>query len=641
MLRLTRFEVEGFGPFADPQTIEFPRESGVVVIYGENMRGKTTLLNAIRYAFFGYALGRGSRKRTLHSLTNRERAANGEYGFTVSLSFEFDNQQYELVRECAPKVKKPEQDADYTEETMLRCGQRVLGPQERDSALKRIFPEEISRFFLFDGELLQEYEELVLAESDVGPEISAAIERILGVPILKAARSHISELAQEADQEAAREASRHRETEGIGNALKQSIDKRDAHVAEQKRKQQELEELTRTKTELEAKLAANRRYADILERRDTALKQAKSAKEDKDKFAGEIRAAMRDAWRTMLKDPIRKARDQAQADLEAELANLRSTLQRKALDAGTCDICFQDVPASARGRIERAVADAASTTQPRRTLNRGDLASLQEADNGGEIRQLARQLEDAAVAEKAARDLASDLDGMLKDADPGSIRTTQATYREVSDQIAFARQAIDAEGEKILEQDANIERLRQKLRQASPGDLGPIERKIELLRAAEDVFHRAVATYKVDLRTRVEASATELFLAMTTERTDYAGLRINDEYGLSIIHQDGQAEEARSAGAEHVVALALMGALQKNAPLRGPIVMDSPFGRLDEQHTSNVVGALHRMADQVVLLVYESEVGRNRARQLLRGTLRAEFELERVNSRRTNVRKVQ
>ena len=192
--------------FDDRQIVELPREPGVVVIYGENMRGKTTLLNAIRYAFFGYARGRGPRKRTLHSLSNRERAANGVYGFSVSLSFDFDGEPYELVRECTPKVKKPEQDADYSQDTMLRCGQKVLGPQERDAALKRIFPEEISRFFLFDGELLQEYEELVLAESDVGPEISAAIERILGVPILKAARSHLSELAQEAEQHAAREA---------------------------------------------------------------------------------------------------------------------------------------------------------------------------------------------------------------------------------------------------------------------------------------------------------------------------------------------------------------------------------------------------------------------------------------------------
>ena len=641
MLRLVRLDIDGFGPFAERQVIEFPPEPGVVIVYGENMRGKTTLLNAIRYAFFGFALGRGSRKRTLHSLSNRERASRGDYGFTVSLSFQFDGDDYELVRECTPKVRVPEQDSDYSEETMLRCGQRVLGPQERDAALKRIFPEEISRFFLFDGELLQEYEELVLAESEVGPQISQAIERILGVPILKAARSHLGELAEEADQQAAREASRHSETKGLGNALKQSIDQRAAHVSEQKRKQAELEALARRRSELEQQLSANRRYAEILERRDAALKEADAARDRKDKLAGEIRVAMRDGWRTLLKDPIRQAREQAQAELEAEIESLRLSLRRQALDSGECGICFQNIAPAARSRIESAVAAEPSGAQTSKTVNRRELAGLRETDNAGEIRQLIRQLNDAAVEEKTAREEASDLDAMLKDADPGSIRSTQATYHEVSDQMAFARQAIEEEGEKILQQDANIERLRHKLKQTSPGDLAAIERRIELLRAAEDVFHRAIEAYKGDLRTRVQASATELFLAMTTERTDYAGLRINDEYGLSIMHQDGQAEEARSAGAEHVVALALMGALQKNAPLRGPIVMDSPFGRLDEEHTSNVVGALHKMAEQVVLLVYESEVGRDRARRLLGGRLKAEYELERVNSRRTNIKKVQ
>jgi DNA sulfur modification protein DndD len=329
----------------------------------------------------------------------------------------------------------------------------------------------------------------------------------------------------------------------------------------------------------------------------------------------------------------------AQADLEAELQALRGSLRREALESDECGICFQSI-GPIRSRIERAIEEEPAGASAR-VINRRELAGLSESDNGGEIRQLVRRLEDATVEEKSARELASDLDGMLKDADPGSIRSTQATYHDVSDQMAFARQAIEEEGRKIVEQDASIERLRQKLKQANPGDLGAIERRIELLRAAEDIFSRSVEAYKGDLRKRVEASATDLFLAMTTERTDYAGLRINDEYGLAIMHQDGQAEVARSAGAEHVVALALMGALQQNAPLRGPIVMDSPFGRLDEAHTSNVVGALHKMAEQVVLLVYESEVGRERARRLLGGRLKAEYELERVNSRRTNIRKVQ
>lgn len=641
MLHLTRLEIDGFGPFAERQIIDFPAVAGVIIIYGENMRGKTTLLNAIRYAFFGYALGRGSRERKLHSLSNRERAARGEYGFSVSLSFQFDGKDYELLRACHPKVSRPETDSDYEQEVMLRREQLVLGPQERDAALARIFPKEISRFFLFDGELLQEYEELIIAESDVGPAISSAIERILGVPILKSARRHLSELAEEADQQAAREASRHSETVGLGNALKSSIEQRAAHVSEYKRKQGEHETLVRRRSEIEAQLNADRRYADVLGHRDTAFRRAEEAREKRERFAGEIRNAMREAWRTLLKVPIREAKERAQAALEAELESVKQALRHRALDSGVCEICFQPVGSASRDKLESACrgADAKSPKQPTPSLR--ELATVREEDNSGEIRQIFRQHDDAAVEEKAARDQVIDFDAMLRDADPGSIRSTQASYTDILEQIVFAKRATEDEAKKIAEKDANIERLRQKLKQSSPGSIAAIERRIELLRTAEDTFRRSIEAYKGDLRTRVEASATDLFLAMTTERTDYAKLGINEDYGLNIVHQDGQAEEARSAGAEHVVALALMGALQKNAPLRGPIVMDSPFGRLDEQHTSNVVRALHKMADQVILLVYESEIGRDRARHLISSRLKAEYELERVNSRRTNIKRVQ
>jgi DNA sulfur modification protein DndD len=161
-----------------------------------------------------------------------------------------------------------------------------------------------------------------------------------------------------------------------------------------------------------------------------------------------------------------------------------------------------------------------------------------------------------------------------------------------------------------------------------------------MLREAAEVFTAAVERYKAELRGHVEHTASKLFLSMTTEKRDYASLAINAGYGLTIVHQDGRAEEARSAGAEHVVALALMGALQHNAPLRGPIVMDSPFGRLDDSHTSNVVKTLPDMAEQVLLLVYEAEVGRSRMRELLGSRLLREYELEHVSARRTNLRQV-
>jgi DNA sulfur modification protein DndD len=134
----------------------------------------------------------------------------------------------------------------------------------------------------------------------------------------------------------------------------------------------------------------------------------------------------------------------------------------------------------------------------------------------------------------------------------------------------------------------------------------------------------------------VESDATRHFRALTTE-PEYAGLRINDSYGLVIVHHDGSDIPVRSAGAEHVVALCLVGALQNNAPLRGPIVIDSPFGRLDRGHTKNIVSALPQMAQQVVLLVYEDELPPALARNELRNNLRGEWRLERRSARHTEL----
>jgi DNA sulfur modification protein DndD len=65
--------------------------------------------------------------------------------------------------------------------------------------------------------------------------------------------------------------------------------------------------------------------------------------------------------------------------------------------------------------------------------------------------------------------------------------------------------------------------------------------------------------------------------------------------------------------------------------------MDSPFGRLDEHHTRNVVRSLPKMADQVVVLVYDTELDRQVAIQQLDGRLRSELQLERVNARHTSI----
>ena len=75
------------------------------------------------------------------------------------------------------------------------------------------------------------------------------------------------------------------------------------------------------------------------------------------------------------------------------------------------------------------------------------------------------------------------------------------------------------------------------------------------------------------------------------------------------------------------MALSLIAALQDSAAVRGPVIMDYPFGRLDTENTAHVVAALPRMARQVILLSFDGEFDRRAALQALGTNLVAEYEL--------------
>jgi DNA sulfur modification protein DndD len=117
---------------------------------------------------------------------------------------------------------------------------------------------------------------------------------------------------------------------------------------------------------------------------------------------------------------------------------------------------------------------------------------------------------------------------------------------------------------------------------------------------------------------------------------DFQRLSITNGYGLQILGPDDEVIPGRSAGYEHLVALSLIAALQDSAAVRGPVIMDSPFGRLDPGHTANVVTALPRLARQVVLLAFEGEFDREEAVNALGANL-GEYSLERVSVRHTQL----
>jgi DNA sulfur modification protein DndD len=131
--------------------------------------------------------------------------------------------------------------------------------------------------------------------------------------------------------------------------------------------------------------------------------------------------------------------------------------------------------------------------------------------------------------------------------------------------------------------------------------------KLRIATDLERVFNLSIERLRERLRGEVQLLATAAFKAMSTQK-QYSGLEINSNYGLSILDENGDRLPLRSAGAEQVVALSLIDGLNRLGRAIGPIVMDTPFGRLDLKHRDNILSYLPSVSSQFVLLVHSGEV---------------------------------
>ena len=129
--------------------------------------------------------------------------------------------------------------------------------------------------------------------------------------------------------------------------------------------------------------------------------------------------------------------------------------------------------------------------------------------------------------------------------------------------------------------------------------------KTEKAEQVQEILGRAITLYRDEMRSGVEHRATETFRNLTTEQT-FDKLEINESYGLSLI-VDG-TKVNRSAGAEQIVAISLIEALNFHGRRKGPMIMDTPVGRLDNKHRTNILSYLPKVVTQLAIFAHSGEL---------------------------------
>ena len=228
------------------------------------------------------------------------------------------------------------------------------------------------------------------------------------------------------------------------------------------------------------------------------------------------------------------------------------------------------------------------------------------------------------------------LQDRLKDEDPDKVLEYDQKRKQYLGLVQKLKSEIEKVEGEIAEKDRQIDAATRIIQEHQVPALQTLSRQLDLVKEVEAVFDASIRDLVQELKQRVEAEATDIFKQITTDET-YSALRINDNYGLTIIDGQGRDVEVRSAGAEQVVALSLIGALNRLAVKRGPVIMDTPFGRLDPKHRAKILQFIPTLADQVVLLVHEGEVDSKRDLDPIAARIARKYEILHPTSTRSEI----
>ncbi|MBQ7788503.1 MAG: AAA family ATPase [Clostridia bacterium] len=662
MLRFNKIEMENFGTYKGIKEVDFTNRDGVTIVWGNNGFGKTTLLNAFKFVLFNKVVGRENKETPKRQLINWDSSSKGNHSFRVSLFFQMDAVEYILIRRyyLAQPELDPSLDKNYKESVQLFENGSILSPDRCQHVIDTIMPEQVSRFFLFDGELLKEYEELLHEEKSIGQKIKQSIEEILGVPILTNSLADTQSICSRYENALAVAAQKSADHKTQGEALSR----------ENAKVQKLREDLTRLLadkaayaselSEKEAIRAKNERIQQLIEE-ITKLEEDKSKSE---KSIVEKRAKIceysSEAWRSALAATVKEII----STLSVERTTLEEKRQRyegakkmletmrKSLTVGRCSLCEATLSSEKIQEINAQIDTLERENSPLTTdeLNRLDaikeqISKLSEIVSGDVYEtillledQICDLIVDVADSKQRINDLRADIDNFS--AQKKEMEEINDRIKTLTALLANVEQGIKNLQADIDECDENIRKAKQRLVAGGSSDVEytKLQTKSKFCADLRDLINDSLDTYRKYLKQQVEEDATNIFLNLSSDPA-YERLKINDNFGLNIVHENGQVIEVRSAGFEHIVALSLIGALHRNAPLQGPIVMDSPFGRLDSVHEHNIISYLPNLANQVMLFVFDKEINEQSSRQTLGGSLIQELELVRGETFETVIRR--
>ena len=625
--------LQNFGPYQGRQIINLRPETNnsthpIILFGGMNGGGKTTLMDAIRLSLYG-SRAQCSTRGNLSYNDFLTQCVNRNTPPTEKTRIEL---AFEVVEEDKPRILRIVR--YWTKDA--KDGKDTLGilvdeewPDKAlantwDDYIENLLPLGISNLFLFDGEQVKE-----LAELETPPPlVVSAIQSLLGLELAERLSTDLDILASRKRRDIANQ----KEVETLDNIEAKLIAQKEKQEAAEQDKSALKSKLDYAAKEQQiasdkfvsegGKLASERSQLEA--QSETLIEQANQVRQEmRELAAGVLPLSLISPLLEQAKSQAEQEQKQHQVKLTRDVLKERDArliqyikkisltpkrvnqiqsfieTENQELDQ---EIAAQEEPwlladEAAITRLETLLNYELSTAQKNAQSQRERLQSLET-----EIDALDRQIATAASPEAY-----NALKQAFTDAQ-NQVFKVKAAYENASRRCEEIKNQI-TKTKKELETYAD-ETIKLKNNQHIINSIAKVQTTLEL-------FREKLTLKKLN---KLEIEVTECFRYLLHKSDLVHRVAIDTHsFSLSLYDPEGQPipKHRLSAGEKQLLAISFLWGLARVSGRHLPVAIDTPLGRLDSSHRSNLVERYFPTAShQVILLSTDTEIGQTEVKRL-------------------------
>jgi len=633
-MRINKLIITDFGPYRGRNEIELSstEDAPIVLFGGKNGAGKTTLFEAIGFCLHGKSsLGRRTaRKDYEQAIRSKLHEYPDGKADTAAVRLEFEYSHMGEVDHYSVERSWRDRGKSIVEDLKVRRNGEIpseLNEDQWQDFLKELVPPGVSQLFFFDGEKIQELASAVESDAD----FEDSMYSLLGLDLIERLDTDLSIYISQKLEESG--------VEGINDEIKELQSQRDEI-------EQEFEDLKQEREEKEQRLAE---LENEIDSKESKIAQEGGSYADKREELKERRAEL-NASIEQLEDQIRDLAEGAypftlapdlcesvvdRLKTETERQN-RATARNELTDElddvlGDEDVWQEmDMPEDQVGQLSDRIQDKLknrleiedeepelahqfSEAQRQEIYSLTDRALNEVPD---QLAELTESLEDKT------RELQEVESGLNKAPDQEVISPLIDDLNELTEEKGAIKSRLEELEEELSTAQTRLERKENE-----------VENKLEQKSRVEDVSERAdlasdvrntVQDFREELAKKklrkLESKLSERYITLSNKGDFYDKIEIDEEnldITIKTIHGNSKPHTELSAGERQIFATSLLWALAEISDRPLPFIVDTPLGRLDNDHRDNLITHFFpEAAHQVIIFSTDTEIDDHQFKKL-------------------------